>query len=255
MSPDFDSSFIDASNWQVLSWYNSGGTRTKRVLQDDHGNLWYFKCSARKAATDLKPEKYFKYEFWSEVIAYQLGNSLGLDVLRYDAAVHDNEMGCISPLMIDQEKEQLVEIGRYMTVLNPGFNPADRKTHAEYSFEFLIETLEHFNQTEYLDVFLKTMLFDALIGNSDRHQENWAFITHSTVLTTALDTVKKEVKEKGFEQMSRFFRWGFGFMFNREKRELNEEGKIIHLRSQSIVKMAPIYDSGSSMGRELNENR
>jgi hypothetical protein len=99
------------------------------------------------------------------------------------------------------------------------------------------------------------MLFDALIGNSDRHQENWAFITRSTVLTTALDTVEKEVKDKGFGRVSRFLRWGYGCMFNREKGDLNEDGKIIHLRSQNVVKMAPIYDSGSSMGRELNDER
>ena len=70
--------FIDASGWSELTWFNSGGTRAKRILQDDTGNIWYFKCSEKKAAKDGKPEKYYKYEFWSEIIAYQLGSQLGL---------------------------------------------------------------------------------------------------------------------------------------------------------------------------------
>ena len=72
--------FIDATNWQELFWYNSGGTRAKSVLQDPLGNEHYFKCSEKKAAKDGKPAKHYKYEFWSEIIAYQLGKQLGLDI-------------------------------------------------------------------------------------------------------------------------------------------------------------------------------
>lgn len=255
MSPNFDPKFIDASDWQVLPWYNSGGTRAKRVLQDDHGKLWYFKCSARKAATENKPEKYYKYEFWSEVIAYQLGNALGLDILRYDAAAHAGEMGCISPLMIDQDDEQLVEIGRYMTVINPGFNPDDRKTHSEYSFEFLVETLEYFDQVKYLDVFLKTMLFDALIGNSDRHQENWAFIARSTFKASTFEPIGNVTEATLLEKLPRWIRWLPRWLFKIEKNVLTDSGKLIHLLLQDVIKMAPIYDNGSSMGRELPEER
>ncbi len=49
--------FIDASDWQELTWYNSGGTRAKKVLQDHEGNEYYFKCSEKKPAKAGKPEK------------------------------------------------------------------------------------------------------------------------------------------------------------------------------------------------------
>lgn len=68
-----DVKFIDTSEWQILRWLSSGGTREKRILQDANDSKWYFKCSERKPASLTHPEKHYKYEFWSEVIAYQLG--------------------------------------------------------------------------------------------------------------------------------------------------------------------------------------
>lgn len=75
-----DVKFIDAYEWTEQFWLNSGGTRAKKVLQDNEGQEWFFKCSEKKEAKDGKPEKYYRYEFWSEIIAYQLGHAWGLDI-------------------------------------------------------------------------------------------------------------------------------------------------------------------------------
>lgn len=72
---NIDIKFIDSSNWQELTWYNSGGTRAKKILQDPNGDEYYFKRSEKKLAKNGKPEKHYKYEFWNEVIAYQLANN------------------------------------------------------------------------------------------------------------------------------------------------------------------------------------
>src|SRR5690606_37343407 len=125
------------------------------------------------------PDKYYKDEFWSEIIAYQIGNSLGLDILRYDAALSNGQIGCLSPSMIDIEKQQLVEVGRYMITFNPEFSPENHSTRNEYTYHLLSETLEHFQLGQHKGAILQTLIFDALIGNSDRHQENWAFISDS----------------------------------------------------------------------------
>jgi hypothetical protein len=139
-----DIQFIDASNWQPAPWYNIGGTRAKKVLQDPNGNEYYFKCSEKKAAKDGKLEKYYKYEFWNEIIAFQLGKCLGLNTLRYDVAVFDGEIGCISPKMIVTDEEHLLDIGRFMTALNPDFLPEDNSTRNKYTFQLLEQTLDHY---------------------------------------------------------------------------------------------------------------
>ncbi|SFS98233.1 HipA domain-containing protein [Sphingobacterium wenxiniae] len=235
-----DIQFIDTTQWQETFWLHSGGTREKRILLDSEDNLWYFKRSENKPGRNGNPDKYYKDEFWSEIIAYQIGYTLGLNILRYDVALSNGQIGCISPSMIDINKEQLVEVGRYMITYNPDFSPENNVTRNEYTYDLLSRTLDHFQLAHYKKAFLQTLIFDALIGNSDRHQENWAFISDSfnpdedIDIQPMLTRIKKEKK----------FRYN-DTLINKE----------FELRRQKIRDIAPIYDSGSSLGRELTEER
>ncbi|MBK6976715.1 MAG: hypothetical protein IPH28_06025 [Cytophagaceae bacterium] len=40
------------------------------------------------------------------------------------------------------------------------------------------------------------MFFDALIGNSDRHQENWGFIEKNTILSNTMDKALKDLSSE-----------------------------------------------------------
>jgi hypothetical protein len=250
-----DVKFIDASQWVTLEWYNSGGTRAKRVLQSPDGAEWYFKCSEKKPAKDNKPEKYYRYEFWSEIIAYQIGNFLGLNILRYDIAVHDNEIGCISPLMIKPDKEQLIEVGRYMTSLNSSFLPEDYSTRKEYTFQLLEQTLIEFDLVTYFSVFFQTILFDTIIGNTDRHQENWAFIGNTSFIAEMFNEFEKDILEKPHEQLPYLLQKMSEEFLDKDKKQLNKEGQQEKLKMASIISMAPIYDNGSSLARELSDEK
>ena len=250
-----DIKFIDTSDWQELHWYNSGGTRAKKVLQNPSGDEFYFKCSEKKPAKDGKPEKHYKYEFWNEIIAYQLGKYLGLDVLRYDVAVFDGEIGCVSPKMTVTDEEQLIEIGRFMTAINPDFLPENYKTRTKYTFQLLTDTLDYFKLTQYLPFFFQTLLFDAIIGNTDRHQENWAFIGKTTLITTALAQVEQDVKAKGFKKLPWLIKLLYRSIIDKKKDELTQDGNIYKLINTKVAKTAPIYDSGSSLARELTNER
>ena len=245
--------FINASQWNELEWYNSGGTRAKRVLQSIDNKEWYFKCSERKPGKGGLPEKYYKFEFWSEIISYQLGSQLGLNILRYDVGIHNSQIGCISPLMIKREEEQLVEVGRYMTALDSEFLPADNKTRNKYTFQLLESIIEKFDFVQYWDFFFQTILFDAIIGNTDRHQENWAFLARSAFkqgnepFITPMELNVKPINKSSI----------FSFLKRRGRNNFNlaRLSPTIELLINNIVGTAPIYDSGSSLGRELNENK
>ncbi|MCU0374959.1 MAG: hypothetical protein MUF24_06590, partial [Chitinophagaceae bacterium] len=100
--------------------------------------------------------------------------------MEYQPALYNGDMGCISPLMIKPWEEELLEIGRYMTAINENFLPENQKSRKEYTFQLLTETLDFFNLSDYLPNVLETLIFDAIIGNTDRHQENWAFIGKTT---------------------------------------------------------------------------
>lgn len=250
-----DVKFIDASGWNEQFWLNSGGTRAKKILLDNEAQSWFFKCSEKKEAKDNKPAKHYRYEFWSEVLAYQLGKAWGLNILRYDPAVFGNEIGCISKSMHQAGQEQLIEVGRFMTAISDDFLPAEVGTRDQYTFQLLSETLDHFELAKYWDFFFKTMLFDAVIGNTDRHQENWAFIGRSSIITRSIDEIEKEASKKPVHLWNWFLRTIAGEMFNKGKNTLNKDVEQIRLHLTNIVGPAPIYDSGSSMARELNDER
>ncbi|MCH5716106.1 HipA domain-containing protein [Niabella hibiscisoli] len=99
------------------------------------------------------------------------------------------------------------------------------------------------------------MIFDAVISNTDRHQENWAFIGKTTFLSEALKQVEDNVKVKGFKKLPLLLKPLYHWMFDRKKNELSKKGKVYKLIHTEVSKTAPIYDSGSSLARELNNNR
>lgn len=249
---EIDIKFIDASEWQEQPWYSSGGTRAKKVLQKPDGMEYYFKCSEKKPAKDGKPAKEYKYEFWNEIIAYQLGKALGLNMLRYDIAVFGNEIGCLSPKMNITDDIQLIEVGRYMTALNENFIPENYASRKEYTFQLLEQTINHFKLSDYWEQLLQTLLFDALIGNTDRHQENWAFFGTSTVMSESYENMKKEVQSGKMSWIKRMFT---SPIIDHKKKDLNIIGKHAQLMFTHINSIAPIYDNGSSLARELTEDR
>jgi hypothetical protein len=259
---DIDVQFIDASEWQSQPWYSSGGTRAKKILQAPDGSEYYFKCSEKKEAKEGKPAKEYIYEFWNEIIAYQLGKNLGLDVLRYDIAIHNNEIGCLSPKMNKTGDEQLIEVGRFMTAINENFLPEDNHTRKEYTFQLLEKVIDEFNLSEYWEYFFETLLFDAIIGNTDRHQENWAFLGKTSAFGEHIDLLHTELKEikKGLPKIKDlpipwFIKKIIGLFIDLEKEDLKPTVKQAQLIFTNIKSFAPIYDNGSSLVRELTKER
>lgn len=252
-----DVKFIDASDWSELPWFSSGGTRAKRILQDPEGGIWFFKCSEKKEAKDGKPAKYYKYEFWSEIIAYQIGNLLGLNVLRYEPSVYDGQIGCISRSMIDQNNQNLSEIGRYMTQFEPRFIPSNIKSRSFYSFQLLQRTFKRYKFSRFWPQIFQTILFDVIIGNTDRHQENWAVIINVNAAATYFQKHKMFGRKR--KKAGSLFRQKMGqkklisAFIAQTSKKLKRDWPT--LNREMFEKMAPIYDNGSSLGRELTDER
>ncbi len=100
---------------------------------------------------------------------------------------------------------------------------------------------------------LEMLVFDALIGNGDRHQENWAIITRQTFLTVFIDRVPEEEINK----LNRFYRWLIKLVKKRKPQfaEMHEKKLAPKAMYHTDRRFAPIYDSGSSLGRELSAER
>lgn len=206
--------FFDISKWEKHEYLQTGGTRDKEVVENPIDNkLYYFKTSL------IKKEKNYVYEFWSEVIASEIGELLGFEILKYNVAVNDqNTLGCLSRLMIDTNKEQLDEGHKWIKRYHLAYDTEDRDS---YTFQIIDKTLTGlFPNEKFTEKLISTIILDCIIGNEDRHQENWGIIISNKISKHSWNPFSKK----------------------------NPVPK-------SNYRFAPIYDSGSSLGRELREEK
>jgi hypothetical protein len=205
-------SLTDISNWIIKRQFNTGGTREKFFCQNPKSNVeYFFKQSMFKEGKDGKEGKDYKFEFWSEVIASKLGQCLGFEMVDYNVAIYENKIGCLCPSMLKPDSFENLEEGvNYLIAKNRNLIPElnqDKKASKFYTFDLIEQAFEFHKFNEHLPKIIELIIFDTIISNGDRHQENWGFIT-------------KMVHE---ERKTAFF--------------------------------SPIYDSGSSLGRELSEEK
>lgn len=219
--------FFDVSSWLENSAPSTKGTRDKLVLiRPETDDTYFLKFPMVREKRDYTPEN------WSEVIAYEIGNALGFNVLRYDLAVYNGKVGCISKNMTTPtNNESLVEGHSILSSYDSTYDPSDKNTYNRYTFDFVRDALKAYGAEFYIKEFIRTLIFDAIIGNSDRHQSNWGIIQSISV-----DEIKPYNK-------------GFKLRFGKNK------SSEVQSAIKNVQKAAPIYDSGCCLGREFGESQ
>ncbi|UCS92151.1 hypothetical protein KZP23_15735 [Echinicola marina] len=239
----------EIDSWSEQLWWNTGGTRDKKIYQNpEDGTIYYFKQSYRKGKMD------YQHEFWSEIIAYEVGEFLGFDVLPYHIALRNEVVGCISKSMIDPESEELVEGGKYLQAFDHTFKPEDSNTRSRYNFDLIIKALSSFDLPQYTQNIINIIVFDALIGNSDRHQENWAVINEHSMMTKTLSEVRKDYEKDQFKAYPYIYKKIYNFFYTK-KGKIRKEVEHAQLMLPKETRFAQIYDSGCCFGRELLDEK
>jgi hypothetical protein len=67
--------------------------------------------------------------------------------------------------------------------------------------------------------------------------------------------IEIESRKKGFDELSWISKRTFKSFIDKDENKLNNEGQMMKLYTMDILKMAPIYDSGSSLVRELDDSQ
>ena len=218
--------FINISEWNEKEHLQTGGTRNKSVVENPKTlDLYFFKTSLKKIKMD------YKYEFWTEIIASKIGKELEFNVLDYNIAYKNGEIGCLSKLMNNSDKEELFEGINYLQGFDAEYIPTDKSQYNKYTFKFICDALKHYSLYDQIENLIKTIIFDSIIGNGDRHQENWGFIVTTPVLSRS--------------NISIFIRTLINVIL---KIKVNATDNI-------KIDYSPIYDNGSCLGRELEEEK
>lgn len=234
--------YIDITNWNEKQYFNTKGTRNKCVVSNPNDDsIYFFKTSMKKEGKDYKPE------FWSEIIASEIGNVLGFNVLEYNIAKHGDEVGCISKTM-NGENECLTEGINLLTGYDNTYDPDSKESYSAYTFHFIKSAIDSFSFNNIEDI-IKMIIFDAIIGNSDRHQENWGFITPYK----EKELSEEEVTNIFSKLKERFKRIKDSVSKNGLKHESTDKIRVTLKILKMEGRFAPIYDSGCCLAREKDE--
>lgn len=180
---------VDVASWTADDEhpYFPEGSRDKQLLRcpdpSPHAILvpnhrYQFKESRR-----VYPE-----QFWAEVVAYRIGLLAGVPVPPAYAAWDSRTRVCGALIewfygYLDRPLQRYQSGGLLMKSAIPDY---DLKRGRQHNFR-QIETIcgvwakagAHNSvalQPDWIDVWAAMLTFDALIGNTDRHQDNWGFI-------------------------------------------------------------------------------
>lgn len=114
-------------------------------------------------------------EYWAEKLASQLAEILDIECAKVDIGTFRDRIGSMS-YMILRDDEELIEGIQYITNIYKDYNQdkfIDYGTKEPYSIKMILKSIK---ETELEESFLTIPIFDALIGNSDRHHSNWGIV-------------------------------------------------------------------------------
>lgn len=167
-------SILDVSSWPPAREEQLGTKPKQWLAHPDSGELWLWKEST------WNPSKggglYRKGDDWSERVACEVGRALGIPVADVELAVHDERLGVVSRRFVS-DGEGLVHGNELLPL------PGDPDAEVRYTLDAVKGVLAdvappvtHPSLPNAIDWFAGYLLLDALVGNTDRHIENWGVV-------------------------------------------------------------------------------
>jgi len=150
------------------------GTKRKFWFTGADGVRWLFKYSRRQTG-----------EHWSEKIAAEIGALLGIPVARVELAMCDGSPGACSQSFLPREGA-LVHGNELLQEVDQTYPVTQLRGVSKHTVDAVFGQLLTVDPPtgspaalSAADCFVGYLLLDALIGNGDRHHENWA-VVHDT---------------------------------------------------------------------------
>lgn len=158
----------DFSFWYEYEGNSEGSGRSEKIWlkNPDTGKIGLFKFKKDEHTTDHV----------SECLAYQLACAIGLPCAKFELGVYGGREGSISYSIIENDNQILIEGISFINSIYPNYNQdliKDMESGDMYSLEMIKRALDKYGLFEQ---FLRIPIFDYLIGNTDRHQSNWAIL-------------------------------------------------------------------------------
>jgi hypothetical protein len=178
---------IDVAKWSPDEIYANypEGARPKSAFFPPRDIDLPFINTKRRYLYKLSDKKY-PDQYWSEVVAYLAGGLLDVPVPPAFAAFNSlkKDCGALIEWFYEDGKAQFTAGGQYMMRMLPDY---DRKKGKQHNYRTISQLCGIFTRAELIESdwkkwWFEGIVFDALIGNTDRHQDNWGFLSKRTKL-------------------------------------------------------------------------
>lgn len=175
---------VDVTDWlrdEEFAEYPEGA-REKAIVYSPFPPLYPFLIGGHRYLFKLSSRRYPE-QYWMEIIAYDLGVEMGVAVppafVAYDSK--RNQSGALIEWFLARnlgERETYMPGGDFCQIYIPNF---ERKKGEQHNFQTIAQILNGLANSRpfrgsWKECWAKTLTFDALIGNTDRHQDNWGVI-------------------------------------------------------------------------------
>lgn len=239
----------DISDW-IERPLNTEGTRNKSVLISPYqGGEYYFKTSM------MKGKKNYPFEFWSEVVASKVGKALGFNVADYNVGILREDDGTLTVgalvASVHDDSENLVSGYNLVVQYYPQFHQPEIYKN-KHSLELIRKTLSYHGLDSSFNGMLECMVFDAIIGNTDRHSENWAFIRTKEYGAAYDKTFLQLIRDKNMWYARIVTAIINTIIYPRFRMTLRD---IRQQANREFMRLSILYDNGSSLGREMSQER
>ena len=172
---------LDVANWEPdieFQNYPEGARPKSALFSPANLDLQFIRSSRRylfKRSASRYPD-----QFWGEIVAYHLGTLLGLEIPPAYAAYDSGSQYCgaLIEWFYEDHAAGFIPGGDCMQAVIPNY---DRRRGIQHNFQTVIKICDELVSADqlrpdWLYYWAEVFLFDALIGNTDRHQDNWGIV-------------------------------------------------------------------------------
>jgi len=197
--PIYDISDVDPIDYEQM------GTKSKFWYKDEKGDLYLFKATL---TTDKAGKNIQRYgEDWAEKIACEIAKLLNIPAADYELAIFGEQAGIITKNFVRSNEnmlygnsiishlEDIIVKNEYFPITEAKVEVDSKTSNESHNAPNIFVCLENFVKNKPLnwnslpniktakDVFVGYLMFDTLISNQDRHNENWGMIYASKTHT------------------------------------------------------------------------
>lgn len=181
------------------------------------GRRWLFK--------EVRPNT---GEHWAEKVAAELAVLLEVPAARVELAQCLDKRGCaVESFIVDRRKQFLVHGNELLAGTVTGYEREKRFRQSDHTLTNIIRAVESVFPPGELRLIAATQLcgyvtFDALIGNTDRHHENWGLLGTLTAESEGIFRIARMEVAPSFDHAS-----SLGRELLDEERQRRLEGKTV----------------------------